>query len=153
MDTTDISRHLTDIEQFTLRPADYTLSVEQTELRDVLRAFLTKQCSSEIVRAAEPLGWDAALWDELVQLRLIPIAVPEARGGDGGGLVERVLLAEEIGRAAAPVPIIDAVVVARLLAALDGNRASALLDRCMDGTVFSLTVGDAVNGRFLVPNG
>jgi alkylation response protein AidB-like acyl-CoA dehydrogenase len=153
MGSTLVSRHLREIERFTLRPADYGLSIEQTELRDVIRAFLTKQCSSEIVRAAEPLGWDASLWDELVALRLIPIAVPEDRGGDGGGLVELVLLAEEIGRAAAPVPIIDAVVVARLLAQLDGDLAATLLDRCLEGKVFSLTVGDSVDGRFLVPNG
>jgi alkylation response protein AidB-like acyl-CoA dehydrogenase len=151
--TTYASRHLDEIERFVLRPADYSLSAEQTELRDVVRAFLAKQCPSELVRAAEPLGWDAKLWDALVALRLIPIAVPEPRGGDGGGLVELVLLAEEIGRAAAPVPIIDVFVVARLLARLQGDVADGLLDHCMEGRVVSLTVGDGVDGRFLVPNG
>jgi alkylation response protein AidB-like acyl-CoA dehydrogenase len=153
VDTKYVSRHLDEIERFILRPADYSLTVEQTELRDVVRAFLAKQCPSELVRAAEPLGWDAGLWDALVQLGLIAIAVPEARGGDGGGLVELALMAEETGRAAAPVPIIDVVVVARLLARLDGAAAAALLDRCLEGRVMSLTVGDGVDGRFLVPNG
>jgi alkylation response protein AidB-like acyl-CoA dehydrogenase len=151
--STYVSRHLDEIERFVLRPADYSLAVEQTELRDVVRAFLAKRCSSELVRAAEPLGWDADLWDAMVDLRLIPIAVPEAFGGDGGGLVELVLLAEEIGRAAAPVPFIDVVVVARLLARLDGAAAAALLDRCLEGRVMSLAVGDGVDGRFLVPSG
>jgi alkylation response protein AidB-like acyl-CoA dehydrogenase len=150
---TYVSRHLDEIERFILRPADYFLSVEQTELRDVIRAFLAKQCSAEVVRAAEPLGWDADLWDEVLELRLIPVAVPEARGGDGGGLVELVLLAEEFGRAAAPVPIIDVVVVARLLARLEGGAAAALLDCCLEGGIMSLTVGDSVDGRFLIPNG
>jgi alkylation response protein AidB-like acyl-CoA dehydrogenase len=150
---TFISRHLDEIERFVMRPADFSLSAEQAELRDVIRAFLTKQCSSELVRAAEPLGWDAGLWDALVELRLIPIALPEVRGGDGGGLVELALLAEEIGRSAAPVPIIDVVVVARLLARLDGDAAAALLDRCLEGGVMSLTVGDGVDERFLIPNG
>ncbi|WP_166903462.1 acyl-CoA dehydrogenase family protein [Mycobacterium sp. DL440] len=153
MGTTYVSRHLDELERFMLRPADYSLSAEQTELRDVVRAFLTKRCPSEVVRAAEPLGWDAGLWDELVAQGLISIAVPEGRGGDGGGLVELVLLAEEIGRAAAPVPIIDVVVVARLLARLGGDAAATLLDGCLQGGVMSLTVGDNVDGRFLVPNG
>jgi alkylation response protein AidB-like acyl-CoA dehydrogenase len=148
-----VSRHLDEIERFILRPADYSLTVEQTELRDVVRAFLLKQCPPELVRAAEPLGWDSGLWDALVDLGLIPIAVPETRGGDGGGLVELVLLAEEMGRAAAPVPLVDVVVVARLLARLDGDAAAAFLEDCLDGGVMSLTVGDAVDGRFLVPNG
>lgn len=153
MGETHVSRHLDEIERFVLRPADYSLTVEQTELRDVVRAFLAKQCPSELVRGAEPLGWDAGLWDALVELGLISIAVPETRGGDGGGLIELVLLAEEIGRAAAPVPIIDTVVVARLLARLDGDAAAALLDGCLQGDVMSITVGDDVDGRFLVPTG
>lgn len=148
-----VSRHLDEIERFVLRPNDYSLTVEQTELRDVVRAFLAKQCPSELVRTAEPLGWDGGLWDAVIELGLIPIAVPEACGGDGGGLVELVLLAEEMGRAAAPVPIIDVVVVARLLARLDGDLAAALLDHCLEGRVMSLTVGAGVDGRHLIPNG
>jgi alkylation response protein AidB-like acyl-CoA dehydrogenase len=148
-----VSRHLNEIEQFVLRPADFSLSEEQEALRDVVRAFLAKQCSSERVRAAEPVGWDAELWDELAELRLVSMAVPEARGGDGAALVELALVAEELGRAAAPVPLIDVVVVARLLARLGGDGAAGLLDRCLGGGVLSLTVADAVDGRFLVPSG
>lgn len=148
-----VSSHLNEIERFVLRPADFSLSEEQGALRDVVRAFFAKRCSSERVRAAEPIGWDPALWDELADLGLVSMAVPEERGGDGAGLVELTLVAEELGRAAAPVPLIDLVVVARLLARLDGDDASALLDRCLGGGVLSLTVADAIGGRFLVPSG
>ena len=144
---TYVSRHLDEIERFILRPADYSLSAEQAELRDVIRAFLTKQCSSELVRAAEPLGWDAGLWDALVELRLIPIALPEARGGDGGGLVELVLLAEEMGRAAAPAsPSSTSLSSPRLLARPRRGRGRQSARSLPRGSRrVSLTVGVTVS--------
>ena len=76
-----VSRHLTEIEQCVLRPADFSLSAEQAALCDVMRTFLSKHCPSERVRAAEPLGWDADLWDEIADLRLVAMGLPESKGG------------------------------------------------------------------------
>lgn len=45
------------------------------------------------------------------------MAVPEAAGGDGATVVDLAIVAEEVGRAAAPVPFIEAAVAARALAA------------------------------------
>ena len=44
------------------------------------------------------------------------MALPESSGGDGATLVDLTLVAEEIGRSLAPVPWIDHVCAARLLA-------------------------------------
>ena len=44
------------------------------------------------------------------------MALPESAGGDGATLVDLTLVAEEIGRWMAPVPWIDHVCAARLLA-------------------------------------
>ena len=149
-----VSRHLNEIEQCVLRPADFSLSDEQQALRDVVRTFLAKQCSSERVRAAEPLGFDADLWDELRELRLVALGVPVADGGDGAGLIELVLVAEELGRAAAPVPLVDVVVAARLFARLATDEASAWRDRCLDGSLVVLGLGDPdPDGRVVVPSG
>ncbi len=143
-------------EQFVLRRSNYSLSDEQQALRDAFRLFFEKHCPSERVRDAEPLGWDAALWSQTGDLRPVAMGVPTERGGDGAGLVELALVAEELGRRAAPLPLVEAMVSARLLAALDADDATtAALERLLGGGVVAVAVGaDAGRtGRRLVPGG
>lgn len=66
---------------------------EQQQLREVARAFLTETPAPEWDRVVEEQGWQA-------------IAIPEEYGGFGFGFVELALVAEEIGRFLAPVPIL-----------------------------------------------
>jgi alkylation response protein AidB-like acyl-CoA dehydrogenase len=98
------------------RRGDYTLSEEQESLRDAFAAIFERECPSERVRAAEPTGFDPHLWRRLTDMRPVAMGLPEAVGGDGAGLVELSLLAEEIGRRVAPVPLVETIVAARLLA-------------------------------------
>ncbi|UGT62518.1 acyl-CoA dehydrogenase [Nocardia asteroides] len=121
--------------RYELRRQDYSLSADQTELQAVYAKFFRTRCPIETVRAAEGTGFDKSLWEQLCGTGAASMALPESAGGDGAGLVELTLLAEELGRALAPVPWIDHVVGARLLAALgaapgrditDGRRIVAL---------------------------
>jgi alkylation response protein AidB-like acyl-CoA dehydrogenase len=100
----------------TLRRADYGISEEQEALRDAFASFFERECPSERVRAAEPTGFDPDLWRRLTDMRAVAMGLPEAAGGDGAGLVELSLVTEEFGRRLAPVPLIEAIVAARLLA-------------------------------------
>ena len=88
-----------------LRKEDYTLSGEQQELRDSFRAFFAKAAGAERVRMAEPLGFDAGLWQQAGP-QFMSMALSEEAGGDGAGLVELALVVEEAGRAAAPIPVV-----------------------------------------------
>jgi alkylation response protein AidB-like acyl-CoA dehydrogenase len=92
------------------------LTDEQVALRDAFAVFFERECPSGRVRAAEPSGFDADLWDRLIAMRAVVMGVPEEAGGDGAGLLELSLLSEEFGRRVAPVPLVEAVVAARLLA-------------------------------------
>jgi alkylation response protein AidB-like acyl-CoA dehydrogenase len=98
------------------RRADYALSEEQDSLRDAFAAFFERECNSDRVRAAEPTGFDPNLWRRLSDMRAVAMGVPEATGGDGAGLVDLSLLVEEFGRRVAPVPLVEAIVAARLIA-------------------------------------
>jgi alkylation response protein AidB-like acyl-CoA dehydrogenase len=144
-------------EQFVLRRSNYSLSDEQQALRDAFRLFFEKHCPSERVRDAEPLGWDAGLWSQIGDLRPVAMGVPIERGGDGAGLVELALVAEELGRRAAPLPLVEAMVSARLLAALDADddAKTTALERLLEGGVVSVAVGSDAGrtGRRLVPGG
>ena len=97
-----------------------------------MRDLLAKECTPARVRAAwdDGEGHDAALWDHLAGMGVFGMLVPEAAGGLGGTEVDLVLLLEELGRAAAPGPVLEsAAVVAPVLgdaaiigtAALDGS--------------------------------
>lgn len=108
-----------------LRRSSYDLSEEQTAVRDAFAAFFDQECPTSRVRDADGIGFDASLWQRLVELGVLTIALPEDCGGDGGSLVDVVLIAQEAGRALAPVPLVEAVVVARVLARLAPDATSA----------------------------
>jgi alkylation response protein AidB-like acyl-CoA dehydrogenase len=101
-----------------LRRLDYSLSRDHADLQSVYRDFFATNCGIEIVRAAEPSGFDKDLWARLCANGATTMALPETAGGDGATLVDLTLVAEETGRALAPVPWIDHVAAARLWAAL-----------------------------------
>ena len=107
-----------------LRRADYSLSDEQRALREALASLLAKECPGERVRLAEPIGFDEDLWRRLRDLDLVGLGVSETMGGQGAGLVELALVAEEIGRCLAPVPFVECAVLARMFAACGGPGAA-----------------------------
>lgn len=106
------------MDRFELRRLDYSLSEDHVALKAAYRQFFKTYCPIETVRAAEPSGFDAKLWERLCAMGATSMAVPEAVGGDGATLVDLTLVAEEIGRCLAPVPWIDHVCAARLLSRL-----------------------------------
>jgi alkylation response protein AidB-like acyl-CoA dehydrogenase len=112
------------------------LTDEQQAVRELFAGLFAKESSTEHVRAAEPLGHDPALWQHIMSTGALGVAVPEASGGGGAGLLELGIIAEEAGRRLAPVPIAEPAAAARLLAtcgardllagALDGSRLVSL---------------------------
>lgn len=111
-----------------VRYEDYTLDDTQEALRDAVRQLLTRKCPSDVVRNAATTGFDADLWATLDQITGSLVAAD----GQGAGLVELALVAEEIGRAAAPVPFVSDVVGRRLLAEVGTRTASAPVTVALD---------------------
>lgn len=89
-------------------------SSDQQFIREQARNFLTQECTAERVRAAmessEP--YDKALWQQIVDLGWTAMAIPEEHGGLGLGCLELCVIAEELGRVAAPVPFSSSVFLA-----------------------------------------
>jgi len=106
------------MDRYALRREDYSLSEDQTDLQSAYQKFFKTNCSIEVVRAAEAIGFDKSLWERLCATGATTMALPESVGGDGATMVDLVLIAEEVGRYIAPVPWIDHVCTARLLARL-----------------------------------
>jgi alkylation response protein AidB-like acyl-CoA dehydrogenase len=132
-----------------LRRADYAPGEDQETLRDSFSTFFRRECPTSRVREAEPGGFDADLWKQVSGMRVVAMGVPEASGGDGAGLEELVILAEEHGSCLAPLPLVEAVVGARLLAA--AGEAGAELSDALDGSaIFTLDLHPG-EGPHLVP--
>jgi alkylation response protein AidB-like acyl-CoA dehydrogenase len=138
---------------------DLSYSDEQQNLRENLSSFFSKESTPERVRAAEPNGFDAELWDKIAAMGLPAMAVPEDLGGGGASSLDLVLTAEEFGKRVPPAPLIEAVVATNLLGRLSGSGNSAvstqLLDRSVAGDVLlSVALQPLVGGLArLVPAG
>jgi len=94
---------------------NFEFSEEQQFIRDQARKFLDEECTTSVVRkvlddSATP--FDRALWQKLVDLGWTAMAIPESDGGLGLGYLELCVIAEELGRALAPVPFSSSVYLA-----------------------------------------
>lgn len=138
------------MDRYELRRLDYNLSADQVDLQTAYAKFFKSNCPIEAVRASEPTGFDKSLWERLCATGAATMALPESVGGDGAGLVDLTLVAEEVGRSLAPVPWIDHVCAARLLA-----EFGALPDGTVDGESIAAMDPrlDAADGARLVPAG
>jgi alkylation response protein AidB-like acyl-CoA dehydrogenase len=80
----------------------WELSEEQADYRSVLADWLTDRCGPDAVRSWLDAGDHATFDDRFVAEGWLGVGSPEELGGQGGGLVELALTAEELGRRAAP---------------------------------------------------
>jgi alkylation response protein AidB-like acyl-CoA dehydrogenase len=92
---------------------DLALDPSQDAVADLFGRFFANECPPAVVRAAEPLGFSAGLWEQLQGLGAPGIGVAETQGGGGATMVDLTLVAEAAGRALAPVPLVDHVAAAR----------------------------------------
>jgi alkylation response protein AidB-like acyl-CoA dehydrogenase len=140
------------MDRFELRRQDFSLDEDQQALQQSFAEFFAKQSPPGVVRAAEPLGFDAGLWRRLVGMGVPWMSLPEESGGDGATLVDLALIAEELGRAAAPAPLVGHVVATRLLARA-GAPEDVLAPAAQGERVFALApVAVRGSDRQLVPD-
>jgi alkylation response protein AidB-like acyl-CoA dehydrogenase len=106
---------------------EFTFSPEQDALRDAVRGFLRTEAPNEYVRRMaehDDAGFTPEVWKQIVALGWTGLLVPEAQGGLGLGLVDAVVVQEEMGRALFPGPFFSSAILATLAA-----RALGLADR------------------------
>src|SRR5256885_17060888 len=106
------------MDRYELRRLDYSLTEDHQALQAAYKDFFKTHCPIETARAAEESGFDKSLWERLCAMGATTMALPESVGGDGATLVDLTPVAEELGRSLPPVPWIDPIYAARLLARL-----------------------------------
>jgi alkylation response protein AidB-like acyl-CoA dehydrogenase len=89
-------------------------SDDQKLVQQSAREYLTEHSRLEVCRhvleSDEPYAAD--LWKGIGEMGWLGAAVPESLGGSGLGYLELVLIAQEIGRALAPIPFSSSVYLA-----------------------------------------
>ena len=104
---------------------NFDFSDEQKQMRDEARKFLAEKCPPKAVRAVldGKASYDRELWKGLAEMGFLGVAIPEAYGGAGAGHLELCVIAEEMGRALAPVPFSSTVYLAAEAILLAGSEA------------------------------
>jgi alkylation response protein AidB-like acyl-CoA dehydrogenase len=95
---------------------DFGLSEEQELLQRSAREFLAQECPPTFVREMlkDKEGFSRELHRKMAALGWTSLLVPEAQGGLGLGMLDMVVLLEEMGRAVVPGPFLFSSVLATL---------------------------------------
>jgi alkylation response protein AidB-like acyl-CoA dehydrogenase len=122
---------------------ELVLSAEQEIFRDTTRKFLDAEMPVTKVRALEASadGFERDWWRRVAELGWTSMLVPEDLGGgnlSGKGLLDLVLVAEEMGRTVAPGPLVPVSVVASAIAvAGTAEQQKAILPGLLAGDTFA----------------
>ena len=111
---------------------NFDFSEDQKYLADLARKFLSEKCTTAQVRDvlnSDETAYHEGVWKGVVEMGWLGTAIPEEFGGLGLGMLEVCVLAEEMGRALAPVPFASTVYFfteAMKLAASDAQKQAVL---------------------------
>ena len=107
---------------------NFDFSEDQRLLQKTARDFLAERsplAANREILESPTKKYHEALWKGVAEMGWLGAAVPEEYGGAGFGRLELVLIAEEIGRALAPIPFSSSVYLATeglLLAGKDEQK-------------------------------
>lgn len=112
---------------------DFTYTPEQTMLRDALSRLLGQHYTFEQRRQiiASPTGRSDRAWQEMTDMGLLALPVPESMGGLGGSIVDVVAVGELLGRHLVVEPWLASAVLAAAPAAA---TVPAYAERLLDGS-------------------
>nr|MEA2799001.1 hypothetical protein [Phenylobacterium sp.] len=119
---------------------NFDFSDDQKFLKSEARKFLDANCSAQRVRGVlddEGKAYDAPLWKAVAEQGWLGAAIPEEYGGLGLGHLELCVIAEELGRAVAPIPFASTVYFLAEAIMLAGNdeQKSYLLPKIAAGEI------------------
>ncbi len=132
---------------------DLGLSEDQEFFRETTRKFLESELPLAAVRrlADQPSGFDRDWWRRGAALGWTSMLVPEAHGGGslaGEGLLDLVIVAEEMGRLVSPGPLLTTNVVADALAARGtSEQREQLLPAIVSGELVATWAFSEPGGR------
>ena len=130
-----------------------SLPDDSVPVKEMFERFFASESTPLRVRAAEPVGFDKALWAELLALEAPFMRLSSQFGGGEMSLFDACLMMEQAGRRLAPAPLAEAVVALRMVGQAGGDAAQGWIAKVRDdGVVVTLALRSVANGRAqLVP--
>ncbi len=135
------------------QPKNFGFGEDETMLRDSARKLFADNCPPDRVHALVARNpdihrhiecvWDQDLWAQMVELGWPAVCIPESAGGIGMPLVAAVALAEEVGRAACPTPLLSTFNASFVLTACQTPAANAALAEIAAGKPSTLAITNA----------
>ncbi len=85
---------------------DLEFTPEQELLRETVAGVCARHAGLAVVRELEddPIGYSEKLWDQLGELGLLGLTLPEEHGGSGMSMLDAMVVYHELGRSLAPSP-------------------------------------------------
>jgi 3-oxocholest-4-en-26-oyl-CoA dehydrogenase beta subunit len=128
---------------------DFSFDEVQEDVRGLARKLVEGRVTPSRLRELEAGldRMDRDLWAELAAANLLGLCLPERDGGSGYGVLEAVVVLEELGRAVAPVPFLETVVLGAMAVAdlgTDEQRARWLPGVVDGSTVLTAAVQEPV---------
>lgn len=104
---------------------DFSYSDDQNALRELTRKILEDRVTHDRLQELEKSEdrIDRATWQELAAANLLGLSFDEAHGGSGLGLLEEMIVLEEVGRTVAPLPVWETVLCVGLAVKQFGSVA------------------------------
>ena len=135
---------------------NFDFADDQKMLKEQAHKFLSEKCTTKTVRAAyeSSAGYDAGLWKAIGELGWTGTSIPEQFGGLGLGYLELCVIAEELGRALAPVPFSSTVYLfaEAILAAGSDEQKQRLLPKIASGELIGCCARAEGPGAILPKN-
>jgi 3-oxocholest-4-en-26-oyl-CoA dehydrogenase beta subunit len=116
---------------------DFALSEDQAAIATLAGDVFRAHGSDEHVRALAEAGrtFDAPLWRALLETGLVNLALPEAHGGSGQGMLELALVLEQQGKYLAAAPLwMHALATLAIATHADPSLQRRLLPELVAGT-------------------
>jgi acyl-CoA dehydrogenase len=129
-----------------------TLTEEQGMLLDVARGFVRDQAPIEAVRAQleTETGYDARIWQAMVEMGWTGISLPDEVGGAGMGPGSAVPVFEALGGGLLGTPLLSSTIAGQLIWRAAGEKAADWLGRLCEGDIGTVAFLDGADWG--VPN-
>ncbi len=116
---------------------NFALSEEQQMLQSMAKEFVNRESSLRRIRElrTDASGFSKELWQKMAGLGWLGMTFPERVGGQEMGMVETVVVMEELGRGLMPEPVLSTVLLGGMALAQAGSPAQqdAWLPRIVEG--------------------
>ena len=116
---------------------NFALSEEQEMLQASAAEFVKRESSLKRIRELreDEIGFSREVWSKMAELGWQGITIPEEFGGLGEGMVEMIVVMEELGRGLMPEPMLSSVLMAgnALMAGGSEEQKKEWLPRIAEG--------------------